>query len=307
MFASLSTWEIVSLLSKLCWYLGVTGVAGGIASVWILADHSRRGLQWSVLFTLAGALLGFHGVIFYFLAQVGAASNTGLTGMFNWGLISFYLNLGVGETSLLRMGIFLTLVLGQLFTIGYLKRLTRPPGQAFFRFFYRLNGIAVLILLLSFQATGHTAPLGLAARVAIILHVLCVALWLGSLVPLLRSTHQFEPGQVRFIMGQFSRRATVMVSVLLAAAGLLVVNLIASPGELFSSAYGLNLLLKTALVSVMLSLAALNRWWLVPKLESPGGIYQLRRSIALETVVGLLVLAVTVYLSTVIGPLTHSE
>lgn len=307
MLPSLSAWEFVSLLSKLCWYLGVTGVAGGTVSVWVLADHSRRGLQWSVLFTLAGALLGFHAVIFYFLAQVGAASNSGLSGMFSWDLIRFYLKLGVGETSLMRMGVFLILVLGQLFALGYLNRLTRPPGQTFFRLFYRLNGIAVLFLLLSFQATGHTAPLGLAARVAIILHVLCVALWLGSLIPLLRSTRQFEPGQVQTIMRQFSRRATVVVSVLLAAAGLLVLNLIASPGELLSSAYGVSLLLKTALVSALLALAAVNRWLLVPLLENPGGIGHLRRSISLEIVVGLLVLAITVYLSTVIGPLTHNQ
>ncbi|MCB1670645.1 MAG: CopD family protein [Gammaproteobacteria bacterium] len=306
MLPELSGWDVVSLVAKLCWYFGVIAATGGTLSVWLLDDQRRRALYWSLFYSLAGALLGFHGVIFYFLSQVGAASGSGPTGMLNWSMIRFYLNLGVGETSLLRMAVLLLLILGQVAGIAYLGRLSKPPGQAFFRLFYRLNAAAILLLLLSFQATGHVAPLSLGARIAIVLHVLCVALWLGSLLPLWRATRVYEPGQVQQIMSRFSSRASILVVVLLAAAVLLLTRLLESPAELFNSAYGLALLIKALLVALMLALAALNRWWLVPLLDKPGGILLLRRSISLETGVGLLVLLVTVFLSTVIGPASHA-
>lgn len=306
MFVNLSGWELAGLLLKLCWLLGVIAAVGGTFSVWLLADHSRRGLRWSIGYTLAGSLVGFHAVIGYFLVQIGAANANGLAGMLDWSMIRFYLELSIGETSLLRMGLFLVLVLGQLFTLAYLGRLSKPPGQVFFRFFYRLNAVALLVLLLSFQATGHLAPLGLAARFALVIHVLCAALWLGSLLPLWRSTRSYERETVQQVMRHFSRRATFLVGFLLAAALFLSISLLGGPMELVNSAYGLTLLLKAALAGVLLTLAAMNRWRLVPALEGGGSVEPLRRSIALEIVVGLAVLTVTVVLSTVIGPGSHA-
>ena len=51
--------------------------------------------------------------------------------------------------------------------------------------------------------------------------------------------------------------------------------------------------------------AALNRWWLVPLLTNPGAMLHIRRSISLEMMFGLLILSVTAYLSTVVGPPSH--
>ena len=203
------------------------------------------------------------------------------------------------------MAVFLTLVLGQVGALAYLGRLSRPPGQAFFRVFYRLNAAALLLLLLSFQATGHVAPLSLPARIALVIHVIGVALWLGSLLPLLRATGIYQREQAQLLLSQFSSRATVMVTALLVAAAYLLTQLLSTPTELLSSGYGASLLLKIVLVCALLSLAALNRWWLVPLLTRPGAMLHIRRSITLEMVFGFFVLAVTVFLSTVIGPASH--
>ena len=305
MLPDLTGWDVASLTFKMLWYLGVIAAVGGTYSIWLLADTSRKGLNWSLLYSLVGALLGFHAVILYFLAQVGAASNAGFSGMLDWSMIKFYMDLEVGETSLLRMAVFLLLVLGQIGVLAYLARLTKPPGQAFFRVFYRLNAAALLLLLLSFQATGHVAPLSLPARIAIVLHVLGVALWLGSLLPLLRATRLYDPEQAQLLLSQFSSRASIMVTVLLIAAAYLLMQLIATPQELVNSVYGVSLLFKITLVCALLSLAALNRWWLVPLMTKPGAMLHIRRSITLEMVFGLSILAVTVYLSTVVGPSSH--
>jgi len=306
MLPDLTSWDIASLVFKLSWYLGVIAAVGGTFSLWLLADTSRKGISWSLSYSLAGSLLGFHAVILYFLAQVGAANNAGFSGMLDWSMIRFYMDLEVGETSLLRMAIFLLLVLGQIGVLAYLGRLTRPPGQAFFRVFYRLNAAALLLLLLSFQATGHVAPLSLPARIALVLHVFGVALWLGSLLPLLRATRIYDTEQAQLLLSQFSGRATIMVAVLLIAAVYLLTQLLSAPQELFNSVYGVSVMLKVALVCALLSLAALNRWWLVPLLANSGAMHHIRRSITLEMVFGLLILAATVFLSTVIGPATHA-
>ncbi|MBT8145502.1 MAG: CopD family protein [Gammaproteobacteria bacterium] len=305
MLPDLTSWDIASLVFKMLWYLGVIAAVGGLFSLWLLADTSRRGLNWSLSYSLAGSLLGFHAVILYFLTQVGAANSAGLSGMLDWSMIRFYLELEVGETSLMRMAVFLLLVLGQIGVLAYLTRLTRPPGQAFFRVFYRLNAAALLLLLLSFQATGHVAPLSLMARVALVLHVLGVTLWLGSLLPLWRATRIYDSEQAQLLLSQFSGRATIMVTVLLATAAYLLTQLLSSPAEFLNSAYGVSLVLKVTLVCALLSLAALNRWWLVPLLTKPGAMLHMRRSISLEMVFGLLTLGMTVFLSTVIGPASH--
>jgi putative copper resistance protein D len=306
MLPDLSNWDFAGLVFKLLWYLGVFASVGGTASMWLLTDSSRRGLTWSLAYSLTGALLGFHAVILYFLTQVGAANNAGLRGMLDWSMIRFYMDLEIGETSLLRMAVFLLLVLGQIGVMAYLGRLTRPPGQAFFRLFYRLNAAALLLLLLSFQATGHVAPLSLPARIALVLHVTAVALWLGSLLPLLRATRIYDFEQAQVLLSRFSSRATFMVVVLLIAAFYLLVELLTAPQDLIFSAYGLSLLIKAVLVCGLLSLAALNRWWLVPQLTDAAAVLRIRRSITAEMVTAVLILFVTVFLSTVIGPPSHS-
>lgn len=298
-------WAVAGLVTKLFWYLGVLAAVGGTFSVWILSDASRKGLRWSLIYSLAGALIGFHAVIGYFLVQVGAANDSGLAGMLDWPLIRFYLGLDVGEASLFRMAIFLVLAALQAATLAYLWRRSSPPESGQFRLFYRLNGAALLFLLLSFQSTGHIAPLAFPVRTSLVLHVIAAFLWLGSLLPLARAVWMFDSVQLQSVMRLFSRRASVLVAVLLGTALIMLFQVLESPAALTTSVYGLSLLLKMSLVAALLSLAALNRWLLVPNLEQPGGRTHLRRSITLEMVFGLLVLATTVYLSTVIGPETH--
>ena len=305
MFPELSSWDIASLVFKMFWYLGVITAVGGTFSVWLLADSTRKGLFWSLVYSLFGALLGFQAVVFYFLSQVGAANASGLTGMFDWSLIRFYMDLEVGETSLLRMTVFLLLAAGQIGVLAYIARLTRPPGQAFFKMFYRLNAAVLLLLLLSFQATGHLAPLAISARISLVLHVLAMALWLGSLLPLLRATRIYEVGQAQLLLSRFSSRATGMVVVLLITAIYMLFQLLSSPREFINSGYGASLLIKIVLVFSLLGLAALNRWKLVPQLSHAGALHQIRRSIRFEIIISLLILSVTAFLSTVIGPPSH--
>jgi copper transport protein len=159
----------------------------------------------------------------------------------------------------------------------------------------------------SYAVTGHTAPLGLPpVTVALLLHLLGVAFWLGSLPPLLRATRDVPADALRPLMSEFSAVAVVLVPLLaLSGLGLAWVLVGDLPG-LTGTGYGALLAGKALLVSAMLGLAALNRRRLTPALgRDADAPRRLRRSIAAEIAVAAAVLVVTATLTSVPPPAAH--
>jgi putative copper resistance protein D len=72
--------------------------------------------------------------------------------------------------------------------------------------------------------------------------------------------------------------------------------------NLFTSDYGILLLVKVALVGVILSLAALHKLVLVPRLKHTQDAGVLKRSIFLEKIIGASIFAITTVLTTLVGP-----
>ena len=304
MFAALSGWEIASLIAKFLWYFSALSLAGGIFSLWLIADSSRKFLVSNLLYMLSGAVIGFQGVVIYFLVQVGTAVDNGVAGMFDWSMVSFFLGTSIGEATLVRLAILLAIIIGLLATLTYLGRLQKPPSQLFFRLLLRFNAACLFGILLSFQLTGHLAPMNLLPRFALVVHVLAISLWIGTLYPLRCVTLDYEIDQIQFIMKKFGKLASYIVAALLGSALVMIIQLLTTPSELINSAYGLVLLAKISFVLGLLGLAALNRWRLVPALSQDGVVKQLRNSISVEIAVAFVVIALTVYLSTVVGPAT---
>jgi len=302
MFPALASWDLASLISKSLWYLAVICVAGGSFSLWLIGENTRRFLVRNLYYVLFGSIVGFHGVLVYFLLQVGIANDDGLAGMADWQMIVFFLQTSIGEASLFRMAILLALIIGQLIALNYLNRLQKPPTQFFFRLLYRFNAGCLIALCLSLQVTGHIAPLALIPRLALVLHVLAVSLWIGTLYPLRRVTLDYDLEQVQYIMRRFGNWAFAIVGGLLISAVFMAFQLITSASELTQSPYGLSLLAKVSVVCGLLTLAALNRWRLVPNLHKAGYMTRLRTSITTEMALAAVILTITVYLSTVVGP-----
>lgn len=154
----------------------------------------------------------------------------------------------------------------------------------------------------SFAMVGHSlgeprAVLG--ALVAV--HVLAVAFWIGALAPLYRAAALPEGAA---LLHRFGRLATVAVAALIVAGVAFAWLVSGSPTALLASAWGWTLLAKLAGVAGLLTLAALNRWRLVPALAAGegGAIRALRRSIAIEGLIVALVLLATATLTTVTTP-----
>ncbi|MGV3555104.1 MAG: copper homeostasis membrane protein CopD [Croceibacterium sp.] len=143
--------------------------------------------------------------------------------------------------------------------------------------------------------------------VADALHAWAAALWIGALfgfLPLLRSAEgtpdivQLETALVRF------SALGVPLVLVLALSGLVngwFVTGVEGVARLPFTPYGQLLLLKLAAFAAMLTLAGLNRYYLTPALakrQLPGTVTSLRRTIVLETVLGLAVLALVAWLGT---------
>ncbi len=135
----------------------------------------------------------------------------------------------------------------------------------------RMRWIAVVCLLLvsvSFALTGHARaqPYNPALSILLLVHVAVVAFWFGSLVPLLM-LNRSRARDIVSLVERFSRIAIRVVPLLFIAGASLIAGLFYSPRN-FLEPYGALLIGKMLAFSVLMGLAAFNRWKLGPKLQS---------------------------------------
>jgi putative copper resistance protein D len=152
-----------------------------------------------------------------------------------------------------------------------------------------------------------------------VLHLLTAGIWVGALIPLsflvldsLRKQTEADARASYAALEVFSGVGPAVVSVLILT-GLLnswfLVGFTHWP-ELFTSFYGLTLLVKLVLFGAMLVLAAGNRFWLVPQLSTAlrasGSmrtvLRALRKSVVAETGLAFLVLFAVALLGTLEPP-----
>lgn len=120
----------------------------------------------------------------------------------------------------------------------------------------------------SFALTGHTtaATVSPLVRVLLVLHVTIVSYWLGSVVALMRlarvgTTHSLEEVSTRF-----SASAVWIVPAILPIGVAMAVGLLPNLAAL-RTVYGALLISKVGGFSILLMLAAVNRWRIVPALQ----------------------------------------
>jgi putative copper resistance protein D len=166
------------------------------------------------------------------------------------------------------------------------------------------------ILLASFAWTGHGASTegagGVVHLIADIAHMVAAGAWLGALFAflgllLLPKARDVEQQTGLFnALKNFSGTGSALVGVLVVSGLINSYFLVGIThiGQLFQSAYSLLLVLKLVVFAAMLALAGLNRFRLTPALEAgladghaTGAIAALRRSLIIETLAGLAVLA----------------
>jgi copper resistance protein D len=163
----------------------------------------------------------------------------------------------------------------------------------------------VMAVVVSFAMTGHTASASLRWPLAALLmvHLLVVAFWFGSLLPFLRLCTAEAPQLAITIIDRFSKIAVWLVPGLaLAGVGLALALL---PGfAALTSPYGKLLLIKIVGFGLLLGLAVLNKMRLAPAMSAgkAAAWKSFRRSVAMEFGLICLVLAATAVMTGLFSP-----
>lgn len=144
----------------------------------------------------------------------------------------------------------------------------------------------------SYAAMGHSMLYRPRQEIAalVVIHLTCMAFWVGSLLPLARLARGRDHATAA-IIEDWSRIARPVVLLLVASGGLLAALMVRRLDLLYATHYGTALTVKLALVGTMLVLAARHGFVLVPAAArgEAGAGERLARSIRLEAVVALLV------------------
>jgi len=153
-----------------------------------------------------------------------------------------------------------------------------------------LVGLAGVGLGLALSGHASTAAPQLVNRPAVALHGICVAFWVGSLLPLYASVRKSNAAHEA--LARFSRVIPIPLALLVASGAWLAVVQLGRVDALWTTSYGKVLACKLVVVAGLLGLAALNRYRLVPKLAGEGAAAArpLAISLALECVLALAVL-----------------
>jgi copper transport protein len=155
-----------------------------------------------------------------------------------------------------------------------------------FRQMSRALALAALVAAgLALAASGHTsnaAPQWL-MRPTVFVHVACIGLWAGSLVPLFGLLRERGSGPTRALM-HFSQAIPFVLAALLASGIVLAVVQIGHVAALWDTAYGRIFLAKCAALAALAALAGFNRFVLTPALVRGEGnaAQRMRASIAGE-------------------------
>ena len=140
-------------------------------------------------------------------------------------------------------------------------------------------------------------------------HALAAGAWLGALPALVVFLRSKQPNAI-LARGThaFSMLGITSVSILLATGILNAWFLVGSIPRLWDTPYGQLLVVKLAVFAVMLSIAAVNRWMLTPRLSNNDvrSVLLLRRNASLEIFGGILIVVIVGALGTMV-PAAHQS
>ena len=157
----------------------------------------------------------------------------------------------------------------------------------------------------TFLLSGHTTvhPLRAVLAPLLALHLLAIAFWFGALLPLRTVLRQESPPIAAAVVEAFSAVAIWLVPII-AVVGLILVFVLADGFPGLDTGYGVSIVAKLVGFVVLLMLAAWNRFRLTPGIAGDSGESRLllQRSIAVEFVLIVCVLAVTAGMTSFFSP-----
>lgn len=270
---------IAAIIAKFAMYLGVLTAAGTAFTTVIFQVTRTRALCIGYsCFGIMAAVLGF-------LLQ-GANLTGDISGMMNPAMLGLLWETGAGSVLVFVVGGLCLLIVGAwIGTVGFW-----------------LASAGGCLAIWSFVQVGHVSGIGAVfPAMALVLHLVAVAFWVGVLTPLIRlASDTCTWPEAAALARRFGRIASITVPLLIVMGGYLAYMLVGSPGALIGTGYGRALLLKIVLLAGLLGFAAANKLRFVPGLLAghPVAANHLVKSIRAEWVLIVAILAVTAVLTT---------
>ena len=280
--------DLLSAILRALSFIAVAQAAGAVLFLGYFGSTLKASRHAIVATSVAATLAGMVLLPAQFLLEAGRMAGS-MEGIFDAGLQRFALSTPNATVLAVRL-VALALLLAATLAKGTL----------------RVAGLAGAVLLAgSFMLTGHVTASAAQWILGplIVLHVLVVCFWFGSLLPLIRTTSLEPPAIAAAIVARFSRVGGAAVPVILVAGVAASVGLL--PGlQSLRSPYGLGLIAKVVAFGLLMALAAHNRWRLGPALGS--GDLQMqrrfRRVVIAEWIIIAAVLAGTAGLTMFLSP-----
>jgi len=270
---------LAAIITKFALYLGVMTAAGTVMSALIFRLDRTRGLAAKF------AVIGLGATVLAFTLR-GANLTGDVSGMTDPEMLGLLWTTPVGTAFLLRLAGLGLLISGLL--MGRVGAWVSVLGG--------------IMAIWSFNHVGHVSGREtILLDIALILHLLAVALWIGVLTPLKRlASSPVTYAAAADVGHRFGVVATVTVPALIVVGGYMGYQLVGSFSALIGTGYGQALIIKVLLVGLLLGLAAANKLRFIPALRSgdPTAAGNLAKSISVEWLVILVVLGMTAVLTT---------
>lgn len=163
--------------------------------------------------------------------------------------------------------------------------------------------MASVVLAIAVAVDGHpAADADPRAAIAITtVHVLAAGAWIGTLFHIWRMSGSASSRTLAEVIRAFHRLAMVSVTLLVASGGAATWRTLREPSELWNSDWGLWLIRKVVLVAVVVALGAWH--WRTAEQRALAEFREpLRRSLAIELLVAMVVIGLTAGLATTAPP-----
>lgn len=286
----ISGWDVAAVCAKAVTYAATFGAAGAVFFTFycgtLLRDRQR-----ALIRRLIGIFAGVAAAASVLRILLLAGSMSGdVSGMFNTAFAGMILHAGEGRAGGVRL-------IGLALSLFVFSKNPVFRGPAI---------VGAMVASTSFAWIGHVHALtpNTVPSMLLCLHLACAAFWLGALPPLLIIVRGAHQPQIAAAAALFGKLALRVVALLLAAGASLLLMLIRSASQFWSSDYGRMMAVKLLAVAALLGLAGWNKLALTPKLlqGDAHAMLKFRRSLQAEMSVGALILLTTAAFTTVTGP-----
>jgi len=271
-------WGLAAIITKFALYLGVLTATGTVLAALMFRLNQFRGIALTFGgIALIATLVGF---------SLRGANLTGdASGLMDLEMLGLLWSTPVGTAIALRLFGLGVLIVGLFMARGGIV----------------LSALGGVVAVWSFGHIGHISDRGSAVLdVALTLHLITVAIWIGILTPLQRLARETATyAEAANVGHRFGLAASFTVPALIVAGGYMSYTLVGSIAALIQTGYGQALVIKVLLVAVLRGLAAANKLRFMPRLKTgdASAANHLVKSISIEWVVVVLVLAVTAVLT----------